>query len=95
VSIPAILDEMLIDLRSTFGANTLAQFWILKAFLPEMIKRGSGHVVTMSSVLGLVNTAQMSESCALSRQFSDRRDQPTTAQARQPWSASTKASAPS
>ena len=46
---------------STFGANTLAHFWTLKAFLPAMLKRNSGHVVTVSSVLGLVGAAQMSE----------------------------------
>lgn len=59
-----LLDLTREDVQDTFGANTLAQFWILKAFLPEMIKRGSGHVVTMSSVLGLVNTAQMTDYCA-------------------------------
>jgi hypothetical protein len=46
---------------STFGANTLAHFWTLKTFLPAILARGSGHVVTMSSVLGVVGCAQMSE----------------------------------
>lgn len=29
----------------TFGVNTLAHFWTLKAFLPEMIKNKAGHIV--------------------------------------------------
>ncbi|KAG6910966.1 hypothetical protein DXG01_006020 [Tephrocybe rancida] len=29
----------------TFGVNTLAHFWTLKAFLPSMIKNKSGHIV--------------------------------------------------
>lgn len=31
--------------RRTFGVNVLSQFWTLKAFLPEMIKTGTGHIV--------------------------------------------------
>jgi len=46
---------------STFGANTLAHFWILKAFLPALVRSGKGHVVCMSSILGLVGAAQMSQ----------------------------------
>ena len=46
---------------STFGSNTLSHFWVLKAFLPAMIRKGRGHVVTMSSIMGLVGSAQMSE----------------------------------
>ncbi len=31
----------------TFSVNTLAHFWTLKAFLPEMIKQNNGHIVRM------------------------------------------------
>ncbi|KAJ3479327.1 hypothetical protein NLI96_g9138 [Meripilus lineatus] len=34
------------DVQQTFGVNTLAHFWTLKAFLPEMIKKNSGHIVS-------------------------------------------------
>lgn len=47
---------------STFGSNTIAHFWVLKAFLPAMLRRGRGHIVTVSSLLGLVGCAQMSKS---------------------------------
>ncbi|WVQ83557.1 hypothetical protein IAT38_005698 [Cryptococcus sp. DSM 104549] len=59
-----LLDLTEDDVKDTFGANTLAHFWILKAFLPEMIRQNAGHVVTMSSVLGLVGAAQMTDYCA-------------------------------
>ena len=39
---------MLISLR-TFSVNTLAHFWTLKAFLPEMIKQKKGHIVSVES----------------------------------------------
>lgn len=29
----------------TFGVNTFSHFWILKAFLPAMLKNKSGHIV--------------------------------------------------
>lgn len=29
----------------TFGVNTFSHFWILKAFLPAMLKKKSGHIV--------------------------------------------------
>ena len=31
----------------TFGVNTLAHFWTLKAFLPGMIKNKIGHIVSL------------------------------------------------
>ena len=46
------------------NVNLLSHFWILKAFLPELIKSKAGHVITMSSVMGLVGAAQMTDYCA-------------------------------
>ena len=41
-----LIDEVFIDdLFRTFGVNTISHFLTLKAFLPEMIKNNSGHVV--------------------------------------------------
>jgi len=58
--------KLLLDLtpdkiRQTFGVNTLAHFWTLKAFLPDMVKNKTGHVVTVGSVMGLTGSAQMSD----------------------------------
>ncbi|ORX36408.1 hypothetical protein BD324DRAFT_656836 [Kockovaella imperatae] len=52
------------DIKDSFGSNTLAQFWTLKTFLPAMIRAGHGHVVSLTSVLGLVGAAQMTDYCA-------------------------------
>ncbi|EIM85656.1 retinal short-chain dehydrogenase/reductase [Stereum hirsutum FP-91666 SS1] len=49
------------DVQQTIGVNTLAHFWTLKAFLPEMIKNKAGHIITVSSVAGLVGMAQMTD----------------------------------
>lgn len=59
-----ILDLSPSEIEQTFGVNTLAHFWTLKAFLPAMIERKEGHVVTVASVMGLVSSAQMSDYCA-------------------------------
>jgi len=52
------------DVQQTFGVNTLAHFWTLKAFLPQMIKENAGHIISMSSVMGLVGAAQVADYCA-------------------------------
>jgi all-trans-retinol dehydrogenase (NAD+) len=44
-------DEKIID---TFNVNTLAPFWTVKAFLPGMLKRNSGHLVTIASAAGVI-----------------------------------------
>jgi len=52
------------DIRQTMDTNVLAHFWTLKAFLPEMIKQKTGHIVTVSSVMGMVGAARMTDYCA-------------------------------
>jgi len=56
-----LLDLKPEDVKQTFEVNTLAHFWILKAFLPEMIKQKTGHIITMASVMGFVGSAQMTD----------------------------------
>jgi len=48
----------------TFEVNILAHFWTVKAFLPEMVKNNSGHVVTIASAAGLGGLAKMTDYCA-------------------------------
>ncbi|KIK67783.1 hypothetical protein GYMLUDRAFT_92458 [Collybiopsis luxurians FD-317 M1] len=52
------------DVQQTFGVNTLAHFWTLKAFLPDMIKNNRGHIITVSSNLAYVGVARMTDYCA-------------------------------
>ncbi len=41
------------DIERTFRVNILAHFWTTRAFLPDMVERDAGHVVTVASVAGL------------------------------------------
>src|SRR5262249_39176933 len=52
------------DIVRTFDVNTLALFWTTRAFLPAMIERGSGHVVTIASAAGLVGTSRLVDYCS-------------------------------
>lgn len=57
----AILDLSPEDVQQTFSVNTLAHFWTLKAFLPEMIKQNNGHIINVSSVSGMVGMARLTD----------------------------------
>jgi len=39
-------------MKKTLEVNTLAHFYTVKVFLPSMIKRNSGHIVTIASISG-------------------------------------------
>jgi NAD(P)-dependent dehydrogenase (short-subunit alcohol dehydrogenase family) len=51
------IDE--IDLN--FRVNLLSHFYTLKAFLPGMIRSGNGTIVTVSSVLGQIGAAGLTD----------------------------------
>ena len=46
-------------IEATFAINVLALFWTCNAFLPSMIERNRGHVVTIASASGLVGVAHL------------------------------------
>ena len=54
------------DARSdlTIKVNTTALLWVTKAFLPGMMARKRGHVVTIASSAGRVGVAGMTDYCA-------------------------------
>jgi all-trans-retinol dehydrogenase (NAD+) len=51
-------------IERTFAVNALSLFWTARAFLPGMIQRGAGHIVTIASAAGLVGTARQTDYCA-------------------------------
>lgn len=51
-------------IEATFDVNVLALFWTGKAFLPQMIERGSGHIVTIASASGYIGVARLADYAA-------------------------------
>lgn len=52
------------EIQQTFAVNTLALFWTVRAFLPSMLERNSGHIVTVASAAGLAGTAKLTDYCS-------------------------------
>lgn len=48
----------------TMQVNTMALFWTTRKFLPGMLERGHGHVVTVASAAGIVGTPKLADYCA-------------------------------
>lgn len=46
-------------IQRTFDVNVMAHFWIIKSFLPDMMKRNSGHIVTMASVSSFIGASHL------------------------------------
>jgi all-trans-retinol dehydrogenase (NAD+) len=61
VSGARLLDSSDERIRRTFEVNTLALYWVTKAFLPAMVRRNEGHLVTMASAAGLVGVARQTD----------------------------------
>ncbi|KAJ8979390.1 hypothetical protein NQ317_015819 [Molorchus minor] len=43
-------------IEKTYGVNVLSHYWTTKAFLPDMLKKNNGHIVTVGSLTGLLGT---------------------------------------
>jgi all-trans-retinol dehydrogenase (NAD+) len=48
-------------IEKTMQVNTMAHFWTCKAFLPSMIERNTGHLVTISSAAGLIGVTGLAD----------------------------------
>lgn len=48
----------------TMHVNCLAHFWTVKSFLPRMIERNSGHIVTIASGAGMIAINGLADYCA-------------------------------
>lgn len=49
------------EILRTFGVNALASFWTIRAFLPAMLERSAGHIVTVASAGGLVAAPRLTD----------------------------------
>jgi all-trans-retinol dehydrogenase (NAD+) len=52
------------EIEQTFQVNTLALFWTARAFLPGMLERNRGHLVTVASAAGLAGTSKLTDYCS-------------------------------
>jgi all-trans-retinol dehydrogenase (NAD+) len=52
------------EIQRTMEVNSMALFWTTKAFLPDMIRAGRGHVVTIASAAGVIGVAGLADYCA-------------------------------
>ncbi len=60
----ALLDIPDEKIEATFAINTLSLFWTAKAFLPQMIERNCGHIVTIASAAGWIGVPKLSDYAA-------------------------------
>jgi len=49
------------QIERTFAVNTLALFWTAQAFLPGMLARNKGHIVTIASAAGLIGVKGLAD----------------------------------
>jgi len=59
-----LLDAPDVMIEKTFQVNILAHFWLVKSFLPGMLERNSGHIVTIASSGGLAATSKLTDYCS-------------------------------
>jgi all-trans-retinol dehydrogenase (NAD+) len=48
---------------SVLRVNLFASYWILKEFLPSMLSRNHGHIVSIAGSAGLLGFCHMSDNC--------------------------------
>ena len=61
VSGQALLEGSDEGIERTMAVNVLALYWVTRAFLPGMVERGRGTVVTVASAGGLVGVAKQTD----------------------------------
>jgi len=48
---------------SVLRVNLFASYWILREFLPSMLSRNHGHIVSIAGSAGLLGFCHMSDNC--------------------------------
>lgn len=59
-----ILDTNDRSIVKTLEVNSIAHFWTIKAFLPRMIEKKRGHIVTVASLAGLSGNNKLVDYCS-------------------------------
>ncbi|MGH3090623.1 MAG: SDR family oxidoreductase [Rubrobacteraceae bacterium] len=49
------------EIETTMKVNVLALYWTTKSFLPDMLEKNSGHIVTMASAAGLLGVSRQTD----------------------------------
>ncbi len=52
------------EVQRTLRVNTAALFWTAREFVPRMVEKSAGHLVTMASAGGLIGVSGLSDYCA-------------------------------
>lgn len=52
------------EMRKTMEVNTMAHFWTVREFLPNMLKKNAGHIVTIASMAAKGGTPFLTDYCA-------------------------------
>ncbi|KAG0042263.1 hypothetical protein BGZ83_000697 [Gryganskiella cystojenkinii] len=64
VSGKSILDLTRADIKRTMDVNFLGQAYMIKEFLPDMIKNDHGHLITVSSPMGIMSAPKVGDYAA-------------------------------
>ncbi|KAG5886616.1 hypothetical protein JTB14_037392 [Gonioctena quinquepunctata] len=51
-------------IKRTFDVNIIAHFWTAKAFLPKMIEKDRGHIITIASMAGHIGVPKLVDYCS-------------------------------
>lgn len=51
-------------IERTMNVNCMAHFWLGKCFLPDMIEKDHGHVITIASLAGMFGSAGLGDYCS-------------------------------
>lgn len=52
------------EIKKMFDLNVISHFWIFEAFLPEMKKHNRGHLISISSMAGMIGASNLVPYCA-------------------------------
>ena len=52
------------EIERSMNVNAISHFWTIKAFLPDMINREHGHIVSIASLAGICGVNKLVDYCA-------------------------------